>query len=62
MRRPSLKIFSRALIIIANEFFYADQACFHAIFGELKDHGFGAVENDVGVIACREGLFLYSRR
>ena len=58
MRRPSLKILLQALEIVADQFFDADQAGAHAIFGNLEDGGFGAIEDDVGIVAGGERLFL----
>ena len=50
-----------ALEIVAYEFFDADQASADAIFGNSKNHGFSAIENDVGIVARCERLFLNGR-
>ena len=47
-----------ALEIVADEFFDADESGAHAIFGNLEDRGFGAIENHVGVVTGCERLFL----
>ena len=48
----------QALEIVSDKFFDTDKAGAHAIFSNLEDGGFGAIEDDVGVITAGEGLFL----
>ena len=58
IRRPSLKIFSRRSKSVPDQFLDADQPGLHAVFRQLENRRFGAVENHVGVVARRQRLLL----
>ena len=58
MRRPSRENFREAFPILRYELFDADQTAAHAIFGQLENRRFRAVQNRVGILIGIERLLL----
>ena len=54
--------FLKALETLLDQVFDIDQAGLHAVFGQLQDGRFGAIENHIGIVASGQRLLLNGRR